>query len=80
MVPTFSYTFPDMSDSAKEKRALFAPVMKQGSWQCVYAESDEQFEQLWNDMVSTCKSYSYDDYVEEKMVSIQEALALALNQ
>ena len=54
--------------------------MKQGSWQCVYAESDEQFEQLWNDMVSTCKSYGYDDFVEEKMVSIQEALALALNQ
>ncbi len=80
VVPTFSYTFPDMSDAAKEKRALFAPVMKQGSWQCVYAESDEQFEQLWNDMVSTCKSYGYDDYVEEKMVSIQEALALALNQ
>lgn len=80
VVPTFSYTFPDMSDAAKEKRALFAPVMKQGSWQCVYAESDEQFEQLWNDMVSTCKSYGYDDFVEEKMVSINEAISLALNQ
>ena len=65
-----------MSDTAKENRALFAPVMKQGSWQCVYAESDEEFDQLWNQMVETCKSYGYDDFVAEKMVSIQACLDL----
>ena len=64
-----------MSEEAKANRALFAPVMKQGSWQCVYAESDEQFDQLWNDMVSTCKSYGYDAYVEEKVEDINECLA-----
>ncbi len=68
------WSFPEMSDTAKANRALFAPVMKQGSWQCVYAESDEQFDKLWNEMVTTCKSYGYDDYVAEKMVHIQESL------
>ena len=71
-----AYAYPDMSDTAKENRALFAPVMKQGSWQCVYAESDEEFDQLWNQMVETCKSYGYDDFVAEKMVSIQACLDL----
>lgn len=68
------WTFPEMSDAAKANRALFAPVMKQGSWQCVYAESDEQFEELWNSMVATCKSYGYDEYVVEKMAHIQESI------
>lgn len=69
-----SWTYPDMSDASKEARALFAPVMKDGSWKCVMAETEEQFDQLWNEMVTTCKSYGYDDYVAEKMVSINECL------
>ena len=69
------WAYPEMSEEAKANRALFAPVMKQGSWQCVYAETDEQFEQLWNEMVSTCKSYGYDAYVEEKVEDINECLA-----
>lgn len=69
-----AWTFPEMSDAAKANRALFAPVMKQGSWQCVYAETDEQFDELWNSMVATCKSYGYDDFVTEKMAHIQESI------
>lgn len=69
-----SWSFPEMSDAAKANRALFAPVMKQGSWQCVYAETDEQFDELWNSMVATCKSYGYDDFVAEKMAHIQESI------
>lgn len=69
-----SWSFPEMSDAAKANRALFAPVMKQGSWQCVYAETDEQFDELWNSMVATCKSYGYDEFVAEKMAHIQESI------
>lgn len=68
------WSFPEMSDAAKANRALFAPVMKQGSWQCVYAETDEQFDELWNSMVATCKSYGYDEFVAEKMAHIQESI------
>ena len=64
------YAFPEMSQANKEARALFAPVMKQGSWACVYAKTDAEFEQLWNEMVNTCKSYGYDAYVAEKVEHI----------
>ena len=65
-----AYQLPEMSQANKEARALFAPVMKQGSWNCVYAESEEQFEQLFEEMVNTCKSYGYDAYVAEKIEHI----------
>ena len=71
-----AYTFPEMSDANKEARALFAPVMKNGSWKCAYAESDEQFDQLWAEMVAECKSYGYDAYVAEKMEGIQACFDL----
>lgn len=64
------YAYPEMSQANKEARALFAPVMKQGSWNCVYAETDEQFDQLWNEMVTKCKDYGYDAYVAEKIEQI----------
>lgn len=71
-----AYTYPEMSDSAKEARALFAPAMKQGSWKCAYAETAEEFDALWAEMVNTCKSYGYDEYVAEKMVGIQACFDL----
>lgn len=64
----------DLSDAGKEKRALFAPVMKEYSWKCVYAENDEEFDKLWNEMVSTCKSYGYDDVAQEKLEDIEKCL------
>ena len=49
--------------------------MKEGSWKCVYAETPEQFEQLWQDMVTTARSYGYDDVVAEKMADIEKCFA-----
>ena len=69
-----SWTYPTMSDEALANRALFAPVMKEYSWKCVYAETDEEFDQIWNEMVTTCKGYGYDSYVEEKVEDINECL------
>lgn len=71
-----AYSYPEMSDSAKESRALFAPVMKEYSWKCVYAADDAEFEALWNEMVSTCKANGYDAFVEEKMVAVNECFSL----
>ncbi len=77
LVPTEAivYAFPEMSQQNKEARALFAPVMKQGSWNCVYAADDAEFDRLWNEMVTTCKSYGYDAYVEEKIEHINACFA-----
>ena len=65
-----SYAYPNMSQANKEARALFAPVMKQGSWACVYAADDAEFDKLWNEMVTKCKDYGYDAYVAEKIEHI----------
>ena len=68
-----SFAKAELSEASKSARGLFAPVMKQYSWKCVYAESDEEFEALWDEMVTTCKSYGYDDVVAELMVDIQRS-------
>ena len=65
-----AWAFPEMSQANKEARALFAPVMKQGSWSCVYAVDDAEFDKLWNEMVQKCKDYGYDAYVAEKVEHI----------
>ncbi len=77
LVPSAANSFvkAESSEAAKSARGLFAPVMKQFSWKCVYAESDEEFEALWKEMVETCKSYGYDDVVAERMADIQRCFA-----
>ena len=67
-----AYAFPEMTQESKESRALFAPVMKKGSWDCVYAADDAEFDRIWSEMVSTCKSYGYDAYVEEKIQQVHD--------
>lgn len=70
-----AYSKASLSEEGQQKRAQFAPVMKEGSWKCVYANSDEEFETLWNDMVTTAKNYGYDDVVAEKLEDIQNCFA-----
>ena len=70
-----AYTKAAPTDDYTQKRAQFAPVMKDGSWKCVYSETEEEFENNWKAMVETCKSYGYDDAVAEKMADIQNCFA-----
>ena len=70
-----AYSKALLSEEGQQKRAQFAPVMKEGSWKCVYSASDEEFESNWKSMVETCKSYGYDDVVAEKMADIQNCFA-----
>jgi len=67
-----AFTKAPASDEAQAMRAQFAPIMKTGSWQCVYAETDEKFEELWNKMVEECTNYGYDKVMEEKLADIQK--------
>ena len=66
-----AYTKASPSDDYQQKRALFAPVMKEGSWKCVYSETEEEFEANWKSMVETCKSYGYDDAVQAALEEAQ---------
>ena len=70
-----AYSKASLSEEGQQKRAQFAPVMKEYSWKCVYSASDEEFDANWNTMVETCKSYGYDDVVAEKLEDIQNCFA-----
>ena len=67
-----AFTKAPLSDEGQAKRAQFAPIMKEYSWKCVYAEDDEKFNETWKEMVDTCKSYGYDDVAAEKLADIQK--------
>ena len=70
-----AYSKAALSEEGQQKRAQFAPIMKEYSWKCVYSESDEEFDANWKYMVDTCKSYGYDDVAAEKMADIQNCYA-----
>ncbi len=72
--PATMYTVAAKSDDLANKRAQFAPIMKEYSWKCVYAASDEEFTSLWNEMVEKCKAFGYDDVTNFYLGEIQNKL------
>lgn len=72
--PATSYTYKDKGTDLNNMRAQFAPVIKNGSWQCVYAASDEEFEAKWAEMVAQAKAFGYDEVVAFYMGEIQNKL------
>ena len=71
-----AYAKASLSEEGQQKRAQFAPVMKEYSWKCANSASDEEFEQNWIYMVDTSKAYGYDDVTAELMADIEKCLAL----
>ncbi|MBR1584829.1 MAG: hypothetical protein IJ662_04755 [Clostridia bacterium] len=70
-----AYSKASLSEEGQQKRAQFAPIMKEYSWKCVYSADDAEFDANWKYMVETCKSYGYDDVVAEKLADIQNCFA-----
>jgi len=73
--PATMYTVAAKSDDLNNMRAQFAPIMKEYSWKCVYAASDEEFTTLWNEMVDKCKAFGYDDVTNFYLGEIANKLA-----
>lgn len=70
-----AYAKASLSEEGQQKRAQFAPIMKEYSWKCVYSADEAEFDANWKYMVETCKSYGYDDVVAEKLADIQNCFA-----
>ncbi|MBQ6383868.1 MAG: hypothetical protein IJJ42_09800 [Clostridia bacterium] len=70
-----AYSKAALSEEGQQKRAQFAPIMKEYSWKCVYSETDEEFDANWKYMVDTAKSYGYDDVTAEYMADIEKCFA-----
>ena len=73
--PATMYTIGARSDDLANKRAQFAPIMKEYSWKCVYSETDEEFQANWTEMVDKCKAFGYDDLTNFYLDEIANKLA-----
>ncbi len=57
-------SFPTPDDSQTLAFATIKDVVVPGSWQCVYAESDEEFEELWAKMVKDSMDLGAADLIK----------------
>lgn len=48
-------------------------VVVNASWQMVYAESDEMFDQIWNQMVEDCTSLGSQDIIDWRLDDLKQA-------
>lgn len=61
---------PSKKDALYTNWSQVATTIVNGTWKCIYAKSDAEFDQLWEQMVSEANSYGYDKCVE---YSIEQA-------
>ena len=58
--------------------AVNAEVIKD-SWLMVYANSDEEFEEIWNQMVSDCLELGAQDIIDWRLADLEAALNTKLS-
>ncbi len=64
-----SFSDPSKQDTLYTYWSQVTTTIVNGTWKCIYAETDEEFDQLWEQMVSEAISYGYEDcvaYCEEQ--------------
>ena len=76
MPVAMAYAKAALSEEGQQKRAQFAPIIKEYSWKCANSETDEEFEANWNYMVETAKAQGYDDVMAEYMADILNCFAV----
>lgn len=59
LAPSSDYSDPSKSDELAAIGNQCSTAIKTGSWRAMYANSDAEFEKLFNDMVSTVDSYGF---------------------
>lgn len=60
-------------DSMKLTLDAVRDVVVNSSWKMVYAESDEQFEQIWDTMVNDCNGLGAEQLIEWRLNDIENA-------
>ena len=61
------YTAPAESSDIQTNRAQLNELFKTASWQMVYAESDEEFEEIWTTMKAQLPDFGYDEVIAYDM-------------
>ena len=63
-------------DTMKLTISAIKDTVVNASWQMVYAQSDEEFEQIWNSMVSDAEELGAEEVIEWKLADIDNAKQL----
>ena len=81
VTPGTDYTTPSEPSDITTIRAQITELFQPAGWQMIYAETDEQFESIWQDMKSKLDDFGYQELieydtkiVEEKAASIAKAM------
>lgn len=79
LVPGTTYAEAKKEKLFKAEFNLVADEIVTASWQAIYAESEEEFEQIWKDMVAKANDLGYADCLawSEEQADIRRELATA---
>ena len=61
------------SDDLSILKAAIKDVMVQASWKMVYAETDEEFDKLWDDMVKECNGLEIQKIIDWRLADLEKA-------
>ncbi|MCD8326413.1 MAG: extracellular solute-binding protein [Lachnospiraceae bacterium] len=74
---SYTSTFESTPNSAMQKTIdAIKDVVVNASWQMVYAQTDEEFESVWEQMVEDCESLGCDEIMEWRLEDIANAQAI----
>ena len=61
IIPGVNYSASERSTELQLTWSQVTTAVKQGSWNAIYAESDEEFDSIVADMIEQCEAYGYED-------------------
>lgn len=80
-IPTYTSSvmegivLPKMDDSQTLALATINNIVVPASWQCVYAETEEEFEEIWNKMVEDAIELGAQEFIDWKIKCYIDAVA-----
>ncbi|GAA1974637.1 ABC transporter substrate-binding protein [Microbacterium pumilum] len=72
VAPGASYTAPADDSETETLRNQVKDIIKQYSWQMVFAESDSQFESLLDELIETANGLGFDKVLDVDMANAKE--------
>ena len=67
-----TYTAPADSSDISNIRGQLKTITAAAGWQMIYAESEEEFQKIWDDMKTQIKDFGYDELTEWDMQVTQD--------
>lgn len=68
-------TYPTYTDEMEQLSGRLGDIIKTASWKMIFAENDEEYEQLKNQMISDAAEVGIDDFVEMYRAEYEKCLA-----